>query len=239
MGVFNILGPVFGLPFVTGSLPHSPQFVRALTSTVVVDKEKLDDVEASQREITVVEGRVAPLLMYLFIGFPLLFPATVHVLPEATIAGLLAYVGVEGILGTQLWKRLLLLVTPQSMHPRRYRMLNLTEIHLFTFLQLFMLLLCWLVNLSPYGLCVAFVVVALVPTRNYILPMMFSEKTLSVIDVGEDQADAYSYAPISGKADDSVGHNSDLYIEDDRHVSRDNDRHDKPDNALETDPRGP
>eukprot|EP00967_Tisochrysis_lutea_P022667 scaffold25859_cov25-Tisochrysis_lutea.AAC.3 len=30
MGLFNAIGPLFGLPFVTGSLPHSPQFVRAL-----------------------------------------------------------------------------------------------------------------------------------------------------------------------------------------------------------------
>ena len=29
-GLFNAVGPLFGLPFVTGSLPHSPQFVRAL-----------------------------------------------------------------------------------------------------------------------------------------------------------------------------------------------------------------
>ena len=27
MGVFNAVGPLFGLPFVTGSLPHSPQVV--------------------------------------------------------------------------------------------------------------------------------------------------------------------------------------------------------------------
>ena len=31
MGIFNIFGPLVGLPFVTGSLPHSPQFIRAVT----------------------------------------------------------------------------------------------------------------------------------------------------------------------------------------------------------------
>eukprot|EP00962_Isochrysis_galbana_P028555 scaffold9041_cov65-Isochrysis_galbana.AAC.1 len=31
MAIFNAIGPMFGLPFVTGSLPHSPQFVRSLT----------------------------------------------------------------------------------------------------------------------------------------------------------------------------------------------------------------
>ena len=32
MAVFNTVGPAFGLPFVTGSLPHSPQLVSALTT---------------------------------------------------------------------------------------------------------------------------------------------------------------------------------------------------------------
>lgn len=32
-GIFNIMLPLFGLPFVTASLPHSPQFVRALQVT--------------------------------------------------------------------------------------------------------------------------------------------------------------------------------------------------------------
>ena len=31
MAAFNLLGPLFGLPFVTGSLPHSPQMVNALS----------------------------------------------------------------------------------------------------------------------------------------------------------------------------------------------------------------
>ena len=78
MGLFNGIGPLLGLPFVTGSLPHSPQFVRALMRS---------GNDGSRR---VVEGRLAPLLMYLGIGVPLLAPRLVQMLPEATIAGVLA-----------------------------------------------------------------------------------------------------------------------------------------------------
>jgi hypothetical protein len=52
------VGPLFGLPFVTGSLPHSPQFVRALA--LAVDKPGAPPVVA--------ENRVAPLLMYATVG---------------------------------------------------------------------------------------------------------------------------------------------------------------------------
>lgn len=103
--LFNALGPAFGLPFVTGSLPHSPQFVRALT------------YQTKSGGHAVAEGRVAPLLTYLGIGVPLLLPWLVHLMPHAAIDGVLTYVGVEGILETQLWERLLLLVT--HAHRRR------------------------------------------------------------------------------------------------------------------------
>tara|TARA_B110000196_G_scaffold307996_1_gene308206 strand:+ start:428 stop:610 length:183 start_codon:yes stop_codon:yes gene_type:complete len=59
MGLFNALGPLFGLPFVTGSLPHSPQFVKSLSYTTRL---------GGQEQHAVAESRVAPLLVYLGIG---------------------------------------------------------------------------------------------------------------------------------------------------------------------------
>ena len=50
---FNVLGPLFGLPFVTGSLPHSPQFVLSLA-------ERDEDHQITH----VRENRLAPLLCY-------------------------------------------------------------------------------------------------------------------------------------------------------------------------------
>lgn len=57
MALFNLLGPIWGLPFVTGSLPHSPQFVHAMT---VVDKK--------HKPVGVVENRVAPCVGYGLLG---------------------------------------------------------------------------------------------------------------------------------------------------------------------------
>ena len=81
MGLFNAVGPLFGLPFVTGSLPHSPQFVRALS------------LEGAPP--VVAENRVAPLLMYAMLGLPLLAPGVLGLIPRAAINGVLIYVGME------------------------------------------------------------------------------------------------------------------------------------------------
>ena len=174
MGLFNGLGPLCGLPFVTGSLPHSPQFVRALTRT---------GHDGGRR---VVEGRLAPLLMYLGIGLPILAPRLVQALPEAAIAGVLAYVGVEGITETQLWERILLLFSPPEHRPPRLTSLSTTEIASYTTVQLALLALCWVINLSPAGLCVAFVIVALVPLREHVLPLLFTEAALAALSTASD-----------------------------------------------------
>jgi hypothetical protein len=52
MSLFNFIGPSLGMPFVTGSLPHSPQFVSALRE----NKGKEGDF--------VWENRLAPFIMY-------------------------------------------------------------------------------------------------------------------------------------------------------------------------------
>ena len=56
-GVCNLLLPSFGLPFVTASLPHSPQFTKALTD--------YDKTVSPQRVVKVHESRVAPLIVYI------------------------------------------------------------------------------------------------------------------------------------------------------------------------------
>ena len=61
MALFNLLGPIWGLPFVTGSLPHSPPFVHAMTQ-----------VDKNHKPIGVVENRVAP-----FIDFQTFFPSII------------------------------------------------------------------------------------------------------------------------------------------------------------------
>ena len=85
------MGPLFGLPFVTGSLPHSPQLVKSLTLTSRHASRDWtpytsprtrrrarqegrqqgaheDAQDAAQEGHVVAEGRVALLIVYLGIG---------------------------------------------------------------------------------------------------------------------------------------------------------------------------
>ena len=193
MGSFCAIGPLFGLPFVTGSLPHSPQFVRALTSTIPTSTtteqpststQTASSSSSSKTRLHVAENRLAPLITYTLMATPLLAPSLLSPIPEAAIDGVLAYVGVEGILGTMLWRRSLLLLSPPSTLPPRLREAcnGAVAIHLYTLVQLLALAIVWAVNLSPAGLCVSFVIVSLVPFRERVMPRLFTPSALAALD---------------------------------------------------------
>ena len=119
---------------------------------------------------------------------PLLYPALLEPIPRAAINGVLAYVGVEGILSTTLWSRALLLLSPSASFPASLLEVGVGRVHLFTVLQLLLLGGCWAINLSPIGLCVAFLIVALVPLRLSLLPKIFAEHELAALDEATDAA---------------------------------------------------
>ena len=205
-----------GLPFVTASLPHSPQLVQALTSVQSKSAASASAVGTPAATRHVAENRLTPLLMYLLLGMPLLFPSLLSGMPEArsrpplpranaphlcprprprprppprprpypylgpcphrcphgrphrrphalpfrhqaAIDGVLAFVGLEGILLTPLWQRTTLLLTPPDELPATLTALRPSRVHAFTIVQLAALALCWAVNLSPLGLCVSLV----------------------------------------------------------------------------------
>ena len=70
------------------------------------------------------------------LGLPLFLPGLVGLLPDASIAGLLAFVGAEGIIETQLFERVKLLLTDRAAHPSKFRNLSTAALASFTGLQL-------------------------------------------------------------------------------------------------------
>ena len=110
---FNIIAPLFGLPFITGSLPHSPQLVHALTVH--------GDARSNYAVVRVEENRIAPFLMYLLIGMPLLAPVLISVIPEGAIDGILVFVGIAGLFGCELWDRLNCLFSHRVHFPAKYK----------------------------------------------------------------------------------------------------------------------
>jgi len=106
------------------------------------------------------------------------------------------FVGLAGVFETQLWQRIRLLLTHSSKYTYKYPYETLRpvyRIHLWTAIQILALALAWILNglamglsvLSPLGLCFPLVIVALVPVRNYLLPRLFTEQEIDLLDSDE------------------------------------------------------
>ena len=177
VALLNAAAALFRLPFATGSLPHSPQLVRALT-TATPPPESDASVNllpgARKDRAAVLETRHAPLLVYGLIlaaaaaGAPL-----VRAMPLAAVDGILVFVGLDGILETTLARRC---VARGADPPARC----------FVAVQLVVLGAAWALNLSPAGLAFPAVIVALVPLREHVLPRVFSPGDLARLDADDD-----------------------------------------------------
>jgi solute carrier family 4 (anion exchanger) protein 1 len=120
--------PLFGLTLITGSLPHSPQFARALAHR-----------DPAGAIVRVTETRVAPLLMYVAVGCSLALPQLLELLPEGATSGVLLYVGLRGFMtGNEFWDRVLLLFAAPSEFPadRPYSAVPWQYLHLYTLIQI-------------------------------------------------------------------------------------------------------
>jgi len=189
MGICNLILPSFGLPFVTASLPHSPQFTKALTT---YNKSK-----TPWEVVKVHESRIAPTLVYALCLCGLVFPSVLEMCPGGVVNGILTFVGIAGILpgtGNQLMDRTLLLFTAPSGFPSAtansavapYSELPWYRIHLYTIIQLACLAGCWGMRFAgPFSLAFPLVVVSFIPLRLCILPKLFSQNELSVLDADE------------------------------------------------------
>eukprot|EP00550_Attheya_septentrionalis_P003091 CAMPEP_0198282278 /NCGR_PEP_ID=MMETSP1449-20131203/2126_1 /TAXON_ID=420275 /ORGANISM="Attheya septentrionalis, Strain CCMP2084" /LENGTH=593 /DNA_ID=CAMNT_0043978475 /DNA_START=223 /DNA_END=2004 /DNA_ORIENTATION=+ len=181
-GLCNLILPSFGLPFVTASLPHSPQFTKALTD--------YDKTRIPWKVTKVHESRVAPMLVYMLCFCGLVVPSVLELCPEGVVNGTLTFVGLQGILpgtGNQLMDRCVLLLTAPSEfrdHSNAlYAQLPWRRIHLYTLVQLSCLAACWGMRFTgPFSLAFPLVIVGFIPLRLYVLPKLFTAEELAVLD---------------------------------------------------------
>lgn len=182
-GICNLILPSFGLPFVTASLPHSPQFTKALT-----DYDKTTDPWSVVR---VHESRIAPMLVYVLCFCGLVVPSVLELCPEGVVNGILTFVGLQGILpgtGNQMIDRCVLLLTsPDEFRASKsnapYANLPWRCIHVYTMVQLVCLAACWGMRFTgPFALAFPLVVVGFIPFRLLVLPKFFSQEELDALD---------------------------------------------------------
>jgi len=168
LGCFNIIFPMFGCPYVTGSLPHSPQFVKALATTQIVREGGHEKVEV----VSVCENRLSPLLVNVLVLATLPMIGSLSIIPTAVVCdALFLFMGLSGLPGNELFERLKLMFTEESLYPQlkwTREEVPRSRMHVFTFIQFCFVGLLFGVSRSPIALAFPVFLVMSIPTRMFL-----------------------------------------------------------------------
>lgn len=176
---------VFGLTWTHAALPHSPLHARALADT----EEYEAHGRRHERVVRARETRVTGFVTHVLVGLSILFKDAIGQIPVSVLYGFFLYIGIATLDGNGLWDRVLLWFTQAEKYPPNHvvRRVPLRKIHLYTAVQVFLLVVLWFVKANFYltdtifnsGLLFPLIIVAFIPIRLRILPRLFSSAELS------------------------------------------------------------
>lgn len=182
LGIFNIVFPLFGCPYVTGSLPHSPQFTRALATTETTQVGRTEKV----RIVSVCENRVSPLLVNVLILICLPLINELKRIPTAVVCdALFLFMGITGLPGNELFERLKMMITEPALYPKMHfteKEVPRSRMHFFTIFQLFFVIMLYAVANSPIALAFPVFLVSSIPGRMLLAKFSCNYITTDMVD---------------------------------------------------------
>lgn len=191
--VIIVVQSLLGLPWTHAALPHSPLHARQLADV----EEYEEHGRRSERVIKSRETRWTGLLTHILIGLSILARAVLKLIPLAVLYGFFLFLGFGTLDGNALWNRFLLIFTqPEKYPPNHYvRRVRITRIHLYTFIQILLLIILWFVKSNFYlgdtvfntGLLFPFIIALFIPVRFFLLPRIFTAKELHAFSSEEEE----------------------------------------------------
>ena len=182
--VINIILSVFGLPWMHACLPTSPMHVRGLADI----EEKVELGYVKEIIVSVRETRLTTLIANILVFISLLLiPVPLEYIPIPALYGVLLFIAISSLSDFQLWERVLLLLTEQTLYPPIHYIRKVPQkaVHTFTALQLVQLGVLCALSFSgvPYlKMLFPFIIIALIPIRKFLIPKAIHEDHLEALD---------------------------------------------------------
>ncbi|XP_054080250.1 band 3 anion transport protein isoform X4 [Rissa tridactyla] len=176
------LAALFGMPWLSATTVRTITHANALT---VMSKTSAPGEKSQILEVK--EQRISGLLVAVLIGVSILMEPILKYIPLAVLFGIFLYMGVTSLFGIQLFDRILLLLMPPKYHPDEPYVTRVKtwRMHLFTFIQIIVLALLWVVKSTPASLALPFVLILTVPLRRFVLPRIFRDIELKCLDADD------------------------------------------------------
>ncbi|XP_064329575.1 band 3 anion transport protein [Phalacrocorax carbo] len=173
---------LFGMPWLTAATVRTITHVNALTIM-----SKTSGPGEKSQILEVKEQRISGLLVAMLIGVSILLEPVLKHVPLAVLFGIFLYMGITSLFGIQLFDRILLLLMPPKYHPKEPYVTRVKtwRMHLFTFTQIIVLVLLWVVKSTQASLALPFILILTVPLRRFLLPRIFRDVELKCLDADD------------------------------------------------------
>ncbi|KAF2358899.1 Bicarbonate transporter eukaryotic [Trinorchestia longiramus] len=179
----NIISGLMGAPFMTPAVVRSVSHAAALT---IVDSKNPSKATGAY------EQRLSAFVVSVLVGLSIFLSDLLNLIPNAVLYGVFLYMGISATAGIQFLERCILFLVPVKHHPKAMPFVKdvaTKKMHLFTAIQLTMIVVLWVVKQSPASLCFPFILMILVPIRMYLLPYIWNAKELFALDGGAPPKD--------------------------------------------------
>lgn len=182
--IINIILSIFGLPWMHACLPTSPMHVRGLADV----EEKVELGYVKEIIVRVRETRITTLIANILVFISLLMiPVPLEYIPIPALYGVLLFIAISSLSDFQLWERVLLMLTEQTLYPPIHYIRKVPQkaVHTFTALQLLQLgVLCGLSfsGIAYLKMLFPFIIIALIPIRKFLIPKAIHEDHLEALD---------------------------------------------------------
>lgn len=195
LGCNVLLCGILGIPTANGLIPQAPLHVRALSKITVQEDSKGQREEVFEG---VQEQRLSNLLQSLMMVLVMFYFDAPGLIPKAVLQGLFLYMGVTTLDGLTFWERTkMLFQEPALIPPHPWLKDNTADcravVRNYTIFQLLIWLLIFAVS-GPWAGAISivfpFLIAALVPVREHILPRIFGEDAVLFIDSAGETGDA-------------------------------------------------
>jgi len=182
----NVISGVLGAPFMTPACVRTVSHASALT----IVNTKVAPGEAPKVE-GAYEQRISALFVSVCIGLSIFLAPVLTLVPNAVLYGVFLYMGISATAGIQFLERCILFLVPIKHHPKVpfVTKVSTRKMHLYTLVQILMVVILWVVKQSPAALCFPFILMVLVPIRLFLLPKIWSPVELEALDGGAPPSD--------------------------------------------------
>ncbi|GFR73377.1 anion exchange protein, partial [Elysia marginata] len=184
LGGITFLGGLLGMPWMCAAAVRTVAHVSALTvySRTHAPGEK-------PQLLGVKEQRVTNFCVHLLIGLSVLLGRILREIPVPALFGIFLYLGVSTLNGVQMFERVKLLLMPVKYHPSvsYVRMVPTFQMHMFTLIQLGLLIFLLVVKSTPAALSFPLLLVLVVPLRLKVVSRFFTKNELEHLDKEEEE----------------------------------------------------